>query len=127
MAMQYHEPPEELSNEAREWHRAIRSLMEELEAIDWYHHRIDVCQDEDLKGILQHNMDEEAEHAAITLEWLRRKYPKLDKELREYLFTDKPVTELAKEEDNDEDNEPSNADSIKLQQLGIGDLRKGAQ
>ena len=87
----YHEPVEELSDETRDMHRAIISLMEELEAVDWYNQRVDVCKDEDLKAILAHNRDEEMEHAAMTLEWIRRNCPQFDKELKDYLFTDKPI------------------------------------
>ncbi|MCB1670765.1 MAG: ferritin-like domain-containing protein [Gammaproteobacteria bacterium] len=87
----YHEPVEELSSETRDMHRAITSLMEELEAVDWYNQRVDVCKDEELKAILAHNRDEEMEHAAMTLEWIRRNWPKFDEELRDYLFTDKPI------------------------------------
>ena len=84
----YHEPVEELTAQTRDYHRAIVSLMEELEAVDWYNQRVDACQDEDLRKILEHNRDEEKEHAAMTLEWLRRKDPVMDKYLREFLFTD---------------------------------------
>jgi len=84
----YHEPIDELSDQTRDMHRAITSLMEELEAVDWYNQRVDACKDEELKTILAHNRDEEKEHAAMVLEWIRRRDPKLDKELRDYLFTD---------------------------------------
>ena len=87
----YHEPIEELSDETRDMHRAIVSLMEELEAVDWYNQRVDACKDEDLKKILAHNRDEEKEHAAMVLEWIRRRDPKFDDELRDYLFTDKEI------------------------------------
>ena len=87
----YHEPIGELSNETRDMHRAITSLMEELEAVDWYNQRVDACKDEDLKAILIHNRDEEKEHAAMVLEWIRRKDPKLDEELKDYLFTEKRI------------------------------------
>jgi hypothetical protein len=87
----YHESIEELSDETRDMHRAIVSLMEELEAVDWYNQRVDVCKDEDLKAILAHNRDEEKEHAAMVLEWIRRKDPKFDHELRDYLFTTKEI------------------------------------
>lgn len=87
----YHEPYELLSDETRDMHRAIISLMEELEAIDWYNQRIDVCNDEELKSVLIHNRDEEKEHAAMMLEWVRRKDPKFDEELKDYLFTDKSL------------------------------------
>jgi uncharacterized protein len=87
----YHEPINELSDETRDMHRAITSLMEELEAVDWYNQRVDACKNNELKGILAHNRDEEKEHAAMLLEWIRRQDPKLDSELRDYLFTDKPL------------------------------------
>ena len=88
----YHEPVGELSDQCRDFHRAIVSLMEELEAIDWYNQRVDACKDDELRGILAHNRDEEMEHAAMVLEWIRRRSPAFDKELRDYLFTDKPLT-----------------------------------
>jgi len=82
----YHEPIAELSAETRDMHRAIVSLMEELEAVDWYNQRVDACQDSELKNILAHNRDEEKEHAAMVLEWIRRRDPVMDKELRDALF-----------------------------------------
>ncbi len=87
----YHEPIEELSDETRDMHRAISSLMEELEAVDWYNQRVDACKDEELRNILIHNRDEEKEHAAMVLEWIRRRDGYLDKELKDWLFTDKPI------------------------------------
>jgi uncharacterized protein len=89
----YHEPMEELSAATRDMHRAIVSLMEELEAVDWYNQRADVCRDEQLKAILEHNRDEEKEHASMLLEWIRRKDPEFSKELKDYLFTTKPVAD----------------------------------
>ena len=88
----FHEPVEELSDETRDMHRAITSLMEELEAVDWYNQRVDACKDRVLKAILAHNRDEEKEHAAMVLEWIRRKDPSFDEELKDYLFTKKPLT-----------------------------------
>jgi uncharacterized protein len=93
----YHEPYEELSDETRDMHRAIISLMEELEAVDWYQQRVDACKDAELKAILAHNRDEEKEHAAMVLEWIRRHDKTFDKELRDYLFTDKPIASLEHE------------------------------
>jgi ferritin-like protein len=87
----YHEPLELLSEETKDMHKAIVSLMEELEAVDWYNQRADACKDKDLKAILEHNRDEEKEHAAMVLEWIRRKDPKFSSELKDYLFTDKPI------------------------------------
>ncbi len=86
-----HEPISELTDEVRDMHRAIISLMEELEAVDWYNQRACATKDEELKGVLEHNRDEEMEHAAMTLEWIRRRSPTFDKELRDWLFTDKPL------------------------------------
>ncbi|HKJ83202.1 MAG TPA: encapsulin-associated ferritin-like protein [Mariprofundaceae bacterium] len=87
----YHEPINELAEGTRDMHRAITSLMEELEAVDWYNQRVDACKSNELREILKHNRDEEKEHAAMVLEWIRRRDPGLDKELKEYLFTDKPI------------------------------------
>ncbi|MHB1123720.1 MAG: encapsulin-associated ferritin-like protein [Ramlibacter sp.] len=88
----YHEPINELRAETRDMHRAITSLMEELEAVDWYNQRVDACTDPVLRAILEHNRDEEKEHAAMILEWIRRKDASFDHELRDYLFTDKSLT-----------------------------------
>ncbi|MCW9023947.1 MAG: ferritin-like domain-containing protein [Gammaproteobacteria bacterium] len=87
----YHEPIDELTDETRDMHRAIISLMEELEAVDWYNQRVDACKDHALKDILAHNRDEEKEHAAMVLEWIRRKDPAFNKELKDYLFTEDPI------------------------------------
>ncbi|AUD77757.1 ferritin [Kangiella profundi] len=87
----YHEPYEELSDETKDMHRAIISLMEELEAVDWYNQRIDCCKDDDLKKILKHNRDEEKEHAAMVMEWIRRRDPKFDQQLKDYLFTEDEI------------------------------------
>jgi ferritin-like protein len=88
----YHEPIEKLSAQTMDMHRAITSLMEELGAVDWYNQRVDAATDPELKAILAHNRDEEKEHAAMVLEWIRRRDPKLDKELREALFKTGPIT-----------------------------------
>lgn len=87
----YHEPIDELSDLTRDMHRAIVSLMEELEAVDWYNQRVDACKDPELKAILEHNRDEEKEHASMVLEWIRRKDPSFSKQLKDYLFTDTPI------------------------------------
>lgn len=84
----FHEDPKDLSDETKDMHRAIVSLMEELEAVDWYNQRVDACKDPELKKILAHNRDEEKEHAAMTLEWIRRRDPSFDKELKDSLFTE---------------------------------------
>jgi ferritin-like protein len=89
-----HIPPEKLTRRTALLHYAISSLREELEAVDWYRQRADDTEDEQLKAILLHNANEEIEHAAMLLEWLRRTEPRFDKELKEYLFKDGPITEL---------------------------------
>jgi ferritin-like protein len=88
----YQESSEELSVETREMHRALVSLQEELEAIDRYYQRADVCKDRELKAIIEHNRDDEKEHASMLLEWIRRADGRFAKELKTYLFTKKPVT-----------------------------------
>ncbi len=88
----YHEPVEKLSQETMDMHRAIVSLMEELEAVDWYNQRVDGCTDPELKAILAHNRDEEKEHAAMVLEWIRRRDPRFEHELKDTLFKQGPIT-----------------------------------
>lgn len=88
----WHEPYEKLTDKTRDLHRAIVSLMEELEAIDWYQQRVDVTPDEELKAVLAHNRDEEIEHAMMNLEWIRRNSPKFDENMRTYLFSEGPIT-----------------------------------
>jgi ferritin-like protein len=99
-------------------HRAVVSIMEELEAVDWYDQRIDAATDSELKKILAHNRDEEKEHASMMLEWLRRHDPKLDEHLRTYLFTNKSGLEIEDEAEG-KDASGSNDDGS----LRIGSLR----
>ena len=87
----YHEPLEKLTDATMDMHRAIVSLMEELEAVDWYNQRVDACTDPELKTILAHNRDEEKEHAAMVLEWIRRRDPAFDHELKDVLFKEGPI------------------------------------
>ncbi len=87
----FHESVDELSAETRDMHRAIVSLMEELEAVDWYNQRCDACADPELRGILAHNRDEEKEHAAMLMEWIRRHDPGFSGQMKTYLFTEKPI------------------------------------
>ncbi len=87
-----HAPRERLTPETLAMHHAIVSLMEELEAVDWYRQRADDCEDDDLKGILIHNMEEEMEHAAMVIEWLRRNNARFAGQLDEYLYRDGPIT-----------------------------------
>jgi len=93
----FHEEISELSVGTRDMHRAIQSLIEELEAVDWYNQRADACKDENLKAILAHNRDEEKEHASMLLEWIRREDATFAKELKDYLFTEKPIAKLEAE------------------------------
>jgi uncharacterized protein len=88
-----HESAEDLSPLTRDLHRAIVSLMEELEAIDWYQQRIEATSDDALRSILSHNRDEEKEHASMVLEWIRRNDPAFNEQLKKYLFTTSPITE----------------------------------
>jgi ferritin-like protein len=92
--------------------------MEELEAVDWYDQRIDAAHDQELKDILAHNRDEEKEHAAMMLEWLRRHDAKLNEHLRTYLFTDIPLLQVEHEAEHGSAGADSSDGS-----LGIGSLR----
>jgi len=94
--VEYHE--EKLSQEAKDYHRAIKSMIEELEAIDWYNQRVEAAQDDELREILAHNRDEEKEHAAMLLEWLRRRDEAFSDELEDYLFTEGFIPELEEKE-----------------------------
>ncbi|MGK2957824.1 MAG: encapsulin-associated ferritin-like protein [Acidimicrobiales bacterium] len=94
----YHEDEALLSPEIKDRHRAIVSIMEEFEAVDWYDQRVEAANDPELAQVLAHNRDEEKEHMAMTLEWLRRNDPVIDKMLRRYLFTDEPILEIEKKE-----------------------------
>ena len=96
MGIAWHAPYDLLKPETRDLSRAIHSLMEELEAIDWYGQRVDVTGDDELRRILEHNRDEEKEHAAMVLEWIRRRDPKFDEHLKTYLFSSADI--LAVEE-----------------------------
>jgi ferritin-like protein len=98
----FHESPQDLKPQTRDMHRAIVSLMEELEAIDWYQQRIDATTDDALRTILAHNRDEEKEHASMILEWIRRQDPAFDVNLKKYLFTNAPITERAEQSEQSE-------------------------
>lgn len=93
----YHEPPESLASETRDIIRALNSLKEEIEAVDWYQQRMDVTTDKQLKKILRHNRNEEIEHACMALEWLRRNMDGWDEMLKTYLFTEKEITKVESE------------------------------
>jgi len=115
-----HEDPGALTPEAIDYHRAIVSLMEELEAVDWYNQRVEACADEALKEILAHNRDEEKEHAAMVLEWVRRRDPKFSVQLKGHLFTEgKIAVELDEGGSEGEGGEATAGDGS----LNIGSLR----
>jgi uncharacterized protein len=105
-------------------HRAIVSIMEELEAVDWYDQRAAATTDADLAEVLGHNRDEEKEHAAMTLEWLRRRDPKLDEHLRTYLFADGDILAVEEAVEHGDGAEPSTTSSGSL---GIGGLRNDSE
>lgn len=88
-----HAPRERLSKKTLTLHHAIVSVIEELEAVDWYRQRADDCEDEALKAILLHNMREEIEHASMTLEWLRRNDENFANYFKEFLFKDGDITD----------------------------------
>ena len=117
-----HEPAELLSAGTRNLHRALISLMEELEAVDWYQQRADACNDEALKAVLLHNRNEEVEHAMMVLEWIRRNDPKFNEFMREYLFKTAAITEIEAEAKAGE-AAASGAPAPSAGALGIGSLR----
>jgi hypothetical protein len=114
-----HEPVAKLTSQTIDRHRAIASLMEELEAVDWYDQRIDAAADDELRAILRHNRDEEKEHAAMVLEWLRRRDAALHEHLSTYLFSSRPILEL-------EESADSAGSSVEGEgSLGVGSLKEG--
>ena len=116
-----HEDREKLGPKVIDRHRAIVSLMEELEAVDWYDQRAKATSNAELRAILEHNRDEEKEHAAMALEWLRRNDPKMNEHLRTFLFKEGPITEIeANMGKEGEDEEAASSDGS----LGIGSLRQ---
>jgi ferritin-like protein len=121
-----HEPVEWLNADVINRHRAITSLQEELEAVDWYDQRVAATDDEALAEVLAHNRDEEKEHAAMTLEWLRRRDPAFDAVLRTYLFTEVPIIEVELEvEEKGGGAGPAQAQAgVGAGSLGIGSLRE---
>lgn len=119
----YHEPLDLLSKKTRDLHRALVSLQEELEAVDWYQQRADAAGSEELRAVLIHNMNEEIEHACMVLEWLRRNHGHFDQMLRTYLFTSQPITEI--EEEETESPQPTVEGPDKGASRSIGSLKKG--
>jgi ferritin-like protein len=123
----YHEQWDALSERVRDFHRALSSLKEEIEAIDWYDQRHELCGDVELKRVIAHNRDEEIEHAAMTLEWLRRNMPGWDAALRTYLFTETSITEAEAKEDGTEaasaSGAPERGARTQARSLPIGSLK----
>ena len=123
----YHEPLELLSEPTKNLHRAIVSLIEELEAVDWYNQRAEACSDAALKAVLLHHRNEEIEHAMMNLEWIRRNEGTFDGHMRTYLFKTAAITEIEEADTGsgggaEKDGGPSGAAGPAL---GIGSLRKG--
>ena len=120
-----HEDESRLDAAAIDRHRALASIGEELEAVDWYDQRAEATENPELAEVLAHNRDEEKEHAAMTLEWLRRNDPILDKHLRTYLFTDKSI--VAEESDAEHSGAEASAPSASGDgSLSIGSLKEGS-
>ena len=117
-----HEPADKLKPETIDIHRAVVSLMEELEAFDWYRQRADACTDAQLRAILEHNMNEEVEHASMVLEWIRRHIPKFDEALKTYLFTSGDITKIEEEAEAGEEQEMAQANQSKTRTT-IGDMK----
>lgn len=113
----YHEA--NLPEEVKEFHRMIQSVIEELEAVDWYNQRAAATKDPQIKAIVEHNRDEEIEHACMGLEWLRRNYPQWDEYLREFLFTEGDITAIEDDEEEDSEDLSTSSDNS----LGINNLR----
>lgn len=118
----YHEPIEQLTGKTRDMHRALVSVQEELEAVDWYQQRADATEDEELKGLLLHNMREEIEHACMVLEWLRRNHPDFAEQMDTYLYTKKPILE-AEEEDADLSAAGEESPGKSLNKFTIGSMK----
>jgi ferritin-like protein len=117
-----HDDAERLGPVVTDQHRAIVSLMEELEAVDWYNQRARATSNDGLRAILEHNRDEEKEHAAMVLEWLRRSDTKLAGHLETHLFTKGPITEIEAEAAAEGDA-AGGEDMSAEGSLGIGSLR----
>ena len=118
---QYHEKPEEMDSMEQRYIRALVSLKEEIEAINWYSQRTSVSDDRELLAILEHNKREEMEHAAMLLEWLRRSMDGWDDALRMYLMTEAPILEIEELADSAADSERSDAN---MEDLGVGRLQE---
>ena len=119
-----HEDAAKIGSDAIDKHRAIASIMEELEAVDWYNQRAKATTNRELKAILEHNRDEEKEHAAMALEWLRRNDSKMAEHLKTFLFTDGPITGIEATMMHGDGGASSGEVPSPDGSLGIGSLRK---
>ncbi len=119
----FHEPLELLSEKTKDLHRALLTVIEELEAVDWYEQRAEAASDPKLKKIVIHHRDEEIEHACMALEWIRRKSPEFDEALRTYLFTEGPITEIEEAAMGKGAPEPAGG-GTSSGSLGIGKLKR---
>jgi ferritin-like protein len=117
----YHEPVEVLSEATRDMHRAIVSLKEELEAVDWYQQRAEACSDEELRGVLVHNKNEEIEHAMMNLEWIRRHSEVFDTNVKRYIGSKGPILAVERAETSSKGADAASGSSSPS--LGIGSLR----
>jgi ferritin-like protein len=123
----FHEPLDVLDQATIDHHRAMTSLCEELEAIDWYDQRVKATSDESLAAVLAWNRDDEKEHAAMTLEWLRRRDTALDSNLRKFLFTSVPITEVGSADTDGAAGTEGASNADGAGSLGIGSLKGTGQ
>ncbi|MFW5856207.1 MAG: encapsulin-associated ferritin-like protein [Bacillota bacterium] len=114
----YHEPERLLDEKTKDITRILQSLKEEIEAVNWYNQRAAATDDEEVEAIVLHNRDEEIEHAAMAIEWLRREIPAFNEELETYLFTELPITEVEEAAESEGDSEESSSGD-----LGLGDMK----
>ncbi len=121
----YHELPELLSEETKNMHRALVSLREELEAVDWYQQRAEGCSDDELRGVLTHNKNEEIEHAMMVLEWIRRHSPAFDSNIATYLNSKAPILQVEADKTGGGEGSGGGAAQSASSSLGIGSLREG--
>jgi len=121
-----HEDPGLLSEETKNMHRAIVSLKEELEAVDWYQQRAEACSDDDLRAVLVHNKNEEIEHAMMVLEWIRRHNPTFAANIATYVGSSGPIVQTEAQRTGGVGNAgPDGASAAASPSLGIGSLREG--
>lgn len=126
MPLTQHESPDLVPPAVKDQKRALASLIEELEAVAWYQERASVTADATIRAVLEHNRDEEIEHACMLLEWLRRNFPGFEEQLQTYLFTTAPITEI-EEADQGEEGSGEKASDPSQGSLNIGSMKKKGQ